>query len=413
MVQKLRVLFFQSQDFFGSDSMIHSLLMGHFNRDRVEVHVACTSGQGSSRPPSLEALGGIPDVHVVPTNFGPSINSRSIRDIGRSTLTSYRAVADLSQLALYIRRHGIDVIHGTEKPRDAFYGTLMAKATGVKSVVHLHVKYEDWISRKSQWALSHCDAIIGVSNYIARTAVEAGHDPRRVFSVVNSIEASRWDPDTDGMRVRAELGIDAHAPVLAVVSRLFSWKGHTELIRALSRVAEVAPSVRLLIVGEDDQRGNPSRGSYTAELRAIVSELNLEENVIFTGHRSDIQNIMAAADIYTMPTFEEPCAVVFLEAMAMKKPVVALDSGGTPEEIEHGRSGLLSAPGDIGSLAENIVSLVRDPETRHRMGEYGRARVEDYFNPGRMADEVEAVYREILTRRTVNANVRAEMPPPA
>ena len=106
--------------------------------------------------------------------------------------------------------------------------------------------------------------------------------------------------------------------------------------------------------------------------------------------------MLVACDLYAMPTFEAPCAVAFLEAMAMQKAIIATYSGGTPEEVEHGRSGLLSQPHDIEELAANIVMLLGDPEMRKQMGEYGRSRVISYLNPARMAEEVTEIYRRIL-----------------
>jgi glycosyltransferase involved in cell wall biosynthesis len=85
--------------------------------------------------------------------------------------------------------------------------------------------------------------------------------------------------------------------------------------------------------------------------------------------------------------------------MAMKKPVVALANGGTPEVVDHGKSGLLSAPGDHESLAANLRVLLRDPELRAQMGEYGRQQVEARFTAARMAADVEQVYGSMLSSR--------------
>lgn len=403
MSKKLKVLFFQSQSYFGSDSMIHSLLMRHYDRSRVEVHVACNYGTRRTPSASLKALQDIADVHIRPTNFGPTIKQQSKRDIVASTLIGGApAAASLGGLALYIKRHGIDVIHGTEKPRDAFYGVLMGKLTGAKSVVHLHVKCEDWLSPLVKWALREADAIIGVSEFVAKSTVAEGYDPRKVHYVLNSIDASRWNPTADGSVVRREFGIAPEAPMLAIASRLFYWKGHIELLKALAMVRQEVPNVKLLIVGDDDPRAHPGGGSFLQELKELVHELGLTENVIFTGFRSDIQGILAACDIYAMPSFEEPCAVAFLEAMAMKKPVLALDSGGTSQLVEHGKAGLLSAPQDIEALAANMLGLIGDPGLRRNMGDRGRARVEQYLNPLRMAEETERIYRNLLYGRSAN-----------
>jgi glycosyltransferase involved in cell wall biosynthesis len=89
-----------------------------------------------------------------------------------------------------------------------------------------------------------------------------------------------------------------------------------------------------------------------------------------------------------------------VEAMAMKKPVIALNIGGAREVVEHGRSGLLSAPGDQAGLAENLLALLRDPALRARMGEYGRQQVEHRFTIERLARDIEKVYGLLATSAT-------------
>jgi glycosyltransferase involved in cell wall biosynthesis len=144
-------------------------------------------------------------------------------------------------------------------------------------------------------------------------------------------------------------------------------------------------------------------GSFTAELKDLARELGIADAVVFTGERSDIPEIMAACDVFTMPSFEEPFGLVFLEAMAMRKPVVSLDNGGTPEVVEHGRSGLLSSNGNIEALAANIVMLARDRELRARMGAYGRAQVLARFTAQRMARDAGEAYRAILDGSSTRA----------
>ncbi len=83
----------------------------------------------------------------------------------------------------------------------------------------------------------------------------------------------------------------------------------------------------------------------------------------------------------------------------MRKPVVALDSGGAREIVEHGKSGLLSAPQDIDQLAANILTLIRDENLRRQLGEHGRRRVEGHFTAQRMARDFELLYQQILNRK--------------
>lgn len=396
-MEKIKVLFMQSQSFFGSDSMIHSLMMEHLNRDYFEVHVACNPGSSTEKSDALKALESIPELRVRPTRFGPSIHKRRLFHVLQQITTeSAPALSSLLGLAEYAKQHGVQIIHCTEKPRDAFYGVLLARLVGAQCVIHLHVKVEDWLSPLVQWAMKQCDGLIAVSDFVANSAIAMGYDAGKTSHVLNAIDARRWNPARQGSDLREMLNIAPQTPVLAIISRLFPWKGHTELLHALAQVRTQHPNFRLLVVGEDDPRATPGGGSYLAELKQLTSTLNLNEQVRFLGYRRDIERVLAASDIYAMPTFEEPCAVAFLEAMAMAKPVIALDSGGTPQIVEHGTSGLLSAPKDIDGLSENILWMLRNPERRREMGAQGRRRVDEYFTPQRMARDVELFYSRLL-----------------
>lgn len=398
------VLFMQSQSFFGADSQQHGLLMRYFDRKLVRPHVAMTT---MAAPPVAghdvrRHIRSIPDLRVRPTSFGPSFFGVHGPERIRRMSTLPLVPLSLISLAAYIRRHQIEIIHATEKPRDAFYAVLLGKMTGVRTVVHVHVKCEDWFNPSVKWAIRQSDAIIGVSEYVARTIVEAGYPADRVFGVLNSLDLSdsRWDPSRDGRPARRSLGIAEDAPLVGIISRLFSWKGHDALLDALAVVKRQVPEVRLVIVGEDDPRAHPGGGSYRAELEARLAGLGLEENVIFTGFRADIPELMAALDVYAMPSWEEPFGMVYLEAMAMKKPVVAWASGGAPEIVVDGQTGFVVEPRSIDALSDAIVRLLRDPDLRRRFGEAGQRRVEQRFTPRRMCEDVLQVYREVLGEPT-------------
>jgi glycosyltransferase involved in cell wall biosynthesis len=165
---------------------------------------------------------------------------------------------------------------------------------------------------------------------------------------------------------------------------------------ALARVRAEIPNVRLLVVGADAVAVHG--GSFTSELKTLANELGIAGSVTFTGERSDIAPIMAACDVFSMPSREEPFGLVFLEAMAMQRPVVAVNDGGTPEVVEHGQSGLLAPAHDDAALASNILTLLRDPELRARMGAYGRSRVLEYFNTHRMARDAGDAYEAVLSQ---------------
>ena len=396
MAEKINVLFLHSQPTFGADSVVHEHLIRDLDRDRFEVHVACTAGEGNGTPISLARLAQVPRVRLRPTHFAPGFRRRSGAEIARSLRAAAAFPVDYAALGRYIAEHRIRIIHGTDRPRDAVYAVTLGRLTGAKSLVHVHVKWGEHYSKPAKWAVRNADAVFAISRYVRDTIIDLGTPPERVHTVLNCVDPAGWDPATDGSRVRSELGIPSGAPLLASVSRLFSWKGQRELVTALPAVLERVPETRLMIVGADEPYVHG--GSFTAELKELAARLGVSERVIFTGARSDIPAVMAACDLFTMPSFEEPFGLVFLEAMAMKRAVVALDNGGTPEVVEHGRSGLLSTPGDIPAFAANVVTLLEDAALRERMGAYGRARVLDYFNARRMADDAAREYELILGR---------------
>jgi glycosyltransferase involved in cell wall biosynthesis len=394
MADKLNVLFLQSQSGFGADAAIHADLMRYLDRDEFVVHMACTAGDGDEKPASLSRFEQIPDVRLQAIRFAPGRPRSGGRALLRSMRTAAGSPLDFAALCGYVKRERVDIVHAADRPRDSTYAVTLAKLTRAKSVVHVHVKWSDEYSAPAKWSVRHADGAFAISSYVAGTIVQMGKPERHVYTIPNAIDPSRWDPTTDGRGVRRELGIADATPLLASVSRLFSWKGQRELVRALALVKTEVPTVRLVIVGADET--NVQKGSFTEELKALSRELGVADSVTFTGQRSDVPAIMAACDVFTLPSFEEPFGLVFLEAMAMRKPVVAVNNGGTPEVVEDGQSGLLSPPWDVPALAANIVRLLKDGALRARLGEHGRTRVLDYFNPRRMAADAARAYRAIL-----------------
>lgn len=392
----INVLFVQSQTGFGADTAIHADIMQHLDPARFNVHAACATNDAHGKAPSLQRIESIPHVRVRPTRFAPGLRGRELGEVLAGMRDAAAFPLDFAALCAYIARHRIDVVHGTDRPRDAAYAMALSKVTRAKSVVHVHVKWSNEYGLASRLGVQHSDAVFGISRYVSDTVVENGKPRDRVYTVPNGIDPAPWDPDTDGRPVREELGVPAGAPLLASVSRLFSWKGQRELVKALALVRREIPDVHCLIVGADERFVHG--GSFTDELKTLARELGVLDRVVFTGKRTDVPRVMAACDVYTMPSFEEPFGLVFLEAMAMKRPVIAVNNGGTPEVVEHGKAGLLSEPWNVDELARNIVTLLRNPELRARMGDYGRSRVLDYFNARRMAADAVDAYAALLRR---------------
>lgn len=394
MGEKIGVLFIQSHEGFGADAVIHAHIMRHLDRARFEVHVAVTAGDGTTPSRPLQILREIPDLRVRPTHFAPGLRGRSAQALLAGAKAGRHFPKDFVDLRRYVRANQIRLIHSGDHPRDCVSGVVLGKLTSAKSIVHVHVKWASHYSAPAKWAVRSADAIFGISEYVTGTVVGMGRPAPDVHTVLNCVDVAAWDPDTDGSAIRREFGIAPEAPLIASVSRLFSWKGQRELLKAFAAARAELPALKLLVVGADEREAHT--GSFTAELKALAQELGITEHVVFTGARTDVAKIMAACDVFTLPSFEEPFGLVFLEAMAMRRPIAALDNGGTPEVVEHGKSGLLSAPYDIPAYTANILTLLRDPALRARMGEHGRRRVVEYFNAQRMVADTAAAYEKIL-----------------
>ncbi|MEO8905443.1 MAG: glycosyltransferase family 4 protein [Polyangiaceae bacterium] len=394
---KVRVLFIHTatRPPLGADTWIQALIIRHLDRETHEVHVACATGPANDPTPTFKAMRDIPALQIKPVNLGSELFAKSWLERAEAVLKTTPAAWSLVELARYIRKHRIQVLHTTDRPRDALVTVLLARLTGAKSIVHVHVTYGDWMSPMLRWSMARADALIGVSNFVAGSLVKGGgYALHKTRGVLNAIDLDAWDYTMDPGTTRADLGIPSDAPLLISVARVFKTKGQGLLIEALGSLKHELPNIKLLIVGQNYPPGN----NYTDELRALASQLGVTDNVIFTGLRGDVPRLMAAADIMAMPSFEEPFGLVYAEAMAMKKPVIAFDNGGTPEVVEHGKSGLLSAQDDVPALAANIKRLVTDPKLRLEMGEYGRRQVEQRFVPQRLARDIAGVYRQLLGR---------------
>src|SRR5579862_1663924 len=163
MPGKTNVLYLHSQPTFGADSVVHAHLMRELDRERFDVHVACTAGDGGERPLSFSILEKIPNIHLRPTYFAPGFRRRSLQEIVASVTSAARAPADFFALCRYIVKHDIRVIHGTDRPRDATYALALGRATGAKSIVHVHVKWSEEYSAPAKWAVRNADAVFAIS----------------------------------------------------------------------------------------------------------------------------------------------------------------------------------------------------------------------------------------------------------
>lgn len=196
-------------------------------------------------------------------------------------------------------------------------------------------------------------------------------------------ELARWI-GVDG--VREELGISESAPLIGTVANFKTHKGYPHLMTAAAAVCKELPGARFVLVGQ---------GPLEPEIKAIARELEIEDSVIFTGYREDVPRLMAAFDVFAMASLHEGLSIALLEAMSLGKPPVVTRVGGLPEVVGTDE-GFVVEPADPETLANRIVTLLRDPELRERLGAGAKRRAES-FDISRTVARTEAIYDEILS----------------
>lgn len=397
-MDKIKILFLQADTFYGADTRMHQLIMQYIDKEEFEIHCAIAPGTESAPSPVLQDLQTIPGLHLRPTSFGPTVHEQGRGKVIKNAITQgVPSLFSLASLTSYIRKHKIDIIHCKEKPREAFYGTLLAKATGVKTVIHLHVKVEDWLRGNVKWSMRQADGLIGVSKFVAESAIKAGYDPAKTYYAVNALDYRLWNPDIDGSSIRRELNIADDDIVMTIVAAICTWKGYPELIEAMPLIKKEIPNIKLLAVGLDEPRRDGTTVPLSPALKRRAEELGVQDNIIFMGFRTDVDKILAASDFFTLPSYEEPLGIAYLEAMAMKLPIIAINEGGGAVEIvEPGKMGLLSDYKNIEQLAENSITLARDKALRQRMGEYNRKCVVEKHQPSQFAEQTADIYRHMM-----------------
>ena len=200
----------------------------------------------------------------------------------------------------------------------------------------------------------------------------------------------------DGAALRAELGLPEGTPLVGMLARFDSWKGHVVFLEAAARVLRQRAGVRFVLVGG---ALNARQLPHVARCRDAVLkrriELRLETAAAVLDHRDDVPGALAALDVLVCPSDHEPFGMVVLEALAAGRPVVASDSGGPAEIVEDGRSGLLFRTGDPEALAAAVLRVLGEPALGRSLAEAGRRRVREGFNRDRYAREVETVYERL------------------
>jgi glycosyltransferase involved in cell wall biosynthesis len=300
----------------------------------------------------------------------------------------------IGRLAAMFRKDRPDILHAY-LPAANVIGPIAARIAGVPNVIvskralanykenfPLLRKVEPLGNRLSDVILVNSDA---VRRDVERTEKHWEGKFRKIYNGVTPI--APWTEE-ERRAFRAREGIPAGARIVLCVSNFYPYKGHAELVDAVSRVVPASPDALFLLVGRD-------AGTLEAS-RTLARKNGVEGNIRFLGNRTDVPDLLRACDLFVHPSREEGFSNAILEAMAAGRVVVAVDVGGNPEAVEDGRTGVLVPSRDPGLLAEAILGRLSDPEGTTEMGDSGRRRAGEHFSLDRMVREMEELYDSLL-----------------
>jgi glycosyltransferase involved in cell wall biosynthesis len=257
-----------------------------------------------------------------------------------------------------------------------------ALITSVRGVYEWYSKVH-W--RLKRWVSGQSERVVANSRMGAGYAQERmGLAPGAIRVSYNGVQAPRPDP-ARAQALRGELGVPEGGLLVLFVGRLVVHKDVPTLLRAVARLRERLPKLRLALAGD---------GPLQDELAQQVASLSLQPAVTLLGQRDDVTDLIAAADIMVLPSLREGLSNVILEGMMGGKPVVASNAGGNIELIDHERGGLLFDIGDDAALAAALDRLAHDAPLRERLGQGARQRAEAEFSIPSMVRAYEKHYGE-------------------
>ena len=306
------------------------------------------------------------------------ITAEEVRIRGQFDL---RAIRDIYRL---IRKYRITVVN-THSSRDNWVGSLAAKLARVPLLVRTRHHPVPISNNPLNFTHKLADGFIATGEAVRTGLITDNRIPAdRVISIPTGVSLERFYPGIDSLPLKRELGIDPATKIVTIVARLGRGKRHDVFLEAASLIRNELADVKFVIVGD---------GAMQESIKQKISELDLSDVVIMTGHRSDIPEFMASSDVVVLTSDSEGVPQVLTQAMAMERPVVAAPIGAIPDLIEDGVTGLFADAGNARSFADKIVKLLRDDSLSRNIGRAARQHVLKHFTDDTMVEKTIAFYR--------------------
>jgi glycosyltransferase involved in cell wall biosynthesis len=375
MSEKIKVLQCIRQGQIGGGESHLLSLVEHLDKDRFEpVVLSFTDGPMINRLKEMD----IP-VHIIPTtkpfDFTKWKEVKRLLQKEKVQLVHAHGTRANSNVLWAARSLGIPVIY-------TVHGWSFHPDQG-KIVRTIRVMGERYLTSKS-------DVNISVSASNQKTGkIHMGTFESIVIN--NGIDLEKFDPARPKKNIRGELGIPTDAVLILFIARFTSHKQPLTLIRAFAEALTQNARLHLLMVGDGDQK---------EEALALVHELKIEKNISLEKFRQDVPDVLAAADIFVLPSLWEGLPIGLLEAMAMGKAIIASEVDGTSEIVRHNENGWLISTDNLqANLTRALVALSMDTEKRKYFERNAVITVNEKFNAVNMTKQIEEVYARVMKEK--------------
>ena len=331
-------------------------------------------------------------------------------DIDRK-ISPIKNLKSVFKLYRYIKREKFDVVH-VHTPVAGILGRIAAKLAGVPVIIYtahgfyfhdnmpaLKKKLFILIEKIGGWL---CDYIFTQSTEDYHTAVNMKIiDENSITAIGNGVDIERFSAEsvnskTSADQIRDELGIGSGDIVIGIIGRVVREKGYVEWIMAAKEVLKKHKNIKFIAIGDTLES---DRDGVKSELDRLINENGINNNVIFTGSRSDIPELLSIMDIFTLPSYREGMPRSIIEAMCMAKPVVATNIRGCREEVVEGETGFLVPVQDYGALSERLVYLIENEAVRASMGKKARQKAEAEYDEKKVIKKQLDIVNSLIEKR--------------
>ncbi len=299
------------------------------------------------------------------------------------------------RMAFIIRKINFDIIH-THSSKDLWVivPSLQFLRRSIPLLLTKHIGSfivkKDFLHRR---LYRYVTKTIAISSVIKKNLIDTTPlKEEQIVLIPNGVDLEKFNPEkSKGEEIRNEFNIHRNNILIGMMARFSRGKGHEEFIKAAAELNKEYNNLSFIVIGEASRGEN----SYEQEIKSLAEKLNLH-NLIFTGYRSDIPELLAAMDIFVFPSHAEAFGIALIEAMAMGKPTVCSASDGVLDIAVDDETSYLFEKENVKELKESIGKLIDNPDKRIVFAEAARERVLKNFDINSVTDRVCNLYNELI-----------------